>query len=337
MDPRTIRLSSDENQSRNSRLSFEGLLAESGCGRLTRGKTTTLQLNLGKICHQACHHCHVDAGPNRPEIMSSDVAQRVLKVLEPSSGVTTVDITGGAPELNPNFQLLVAGARRLGRHIIDRCNLTVLLEPGFEKMPDFLAQHEVEIVASLPCYTRDNVDKQRGDGAFDKSIHALRMLNDLGYGMPGSKLQLNLAHNPLGASLPFSQEKLELDYRLQLRENFGVQFHHLFTITNLPIGRFAQVLDHAGEYEKYLGLLTDHFNANTVKNLMCRSLISIGWDGAIYDCDFNQMLGVRVPFGPQSVWSLTCFDQLDGETIATGRHCFGCTAGNGSGCGGSLQ
>lgn len=316
---------------------FEDALTNTGCGRLARARTTTLQVNLGKVCQQACRHCHVDAGPSRKETMNSATVQRVLDVLARSSAVATVDITGGAPELNPNFQLLVRESRRMGRHVIDRCNLTVLQEPGFESTADFLAEHGVEIVASLPCYTRENVDRQRGKGVFEKSIRAMRMLNTLGYGMPGSKLALNLAYNPVGACLSPSQEKLEADYKLQLRVKFGVEFHRLFTITNLPIGRFASALHLSGEYESYIELLANRFNANTVEHLMCRSLVSVGWDGVLYDCDFNQMLGIRLAVRPRTIWNLTCFDELDGEPIGTGRHCFGCTAGNGSGCGGSLQ
>lgn len=319
------------------RSKFDDALAGSSCGRLSRGRTTTLQLNVGRVCQQTCRHCHVEAGPQRTETMSSEVAQRVLTVLARSSGIATVDITGGAPELNPNFQLLVTEARRLGCNVINRCNLTVLLDPGLEMVPKFLADHEVEIVASLPCYTPANVDKQRGEGVFEKSIRVLRLLNTLGYGMPGSTLQLNLAHNPLGAHLPPSQDILEVDYRRELREQYGVEFNRLFTITNLPIGRFASVLARSGQYETYVELLENRFNSSTVANLMCRSLVSVGWDGMLYDCDFNQMLGIRIRTGTESIWKLTCFDELDGEPITTGRHCFGCTAGNGSSCGGSLE
>ena len=248
-----------------------------------------------------------------------------------------MDITGGAPELNPYFRFIVVEARRLGRHVIDRCNLTVLLEPKLQDLSNFLAQHEVEIIASLPCYTPENVDRQRGHGVFEKSIRAMRTLNALGYGMPGNTLQLNLVYNPLGPYLPPSQQKLEADYKAHLRDKLAVEFNRLYTITNLPIGRFASVLHQSGEYKNYIGLLANHFNSGNLENLMCRSLVSVGWDGALYDCDFNQMLEIPVPGPQKSIWNITCFDEFDCERIATGSHCFGCTAGNGSGCGGSLQ
>jgi radical SAM/Cys-rich protein len=318
---------------------FDQALQEHGCGVLVRDETTTLQINVAKLCNQACHHCHVEAGPKRTEIMPPEVAKRVLKMLAASSSVTTVDITGGAPELNPNFQWIVRESRRLGLHVIDRCNLTVLFEPGQERLAEFLAQHEVEIMASLPCYTAEKVDQQRGRGVFEKSIHALQLLNHLGYGLPGSTLQLNLVYNPLGASLPPAQEKLEADYKKRLHKSFGIQFHNLFTLTNMPIKRFAAYLTQSGKYESYMGLLVNHFNPSTVAKLMCRSLISVGWDGKLYDCDFNQMLDIEMGESGKSltIWDLDSLTGLAGNRIATGSHCFGCTAGAGSSCGGSLQ
>jgi radical SAM/Cys-rich protein len=319
---------------------FRHALEQHGCSSLTREETATLQINVGKLCNQACHHCHVDAGPKRTEIMPRHIAQRVMELLAASPAVATVDITGGAPELNPHFRFLVEESRRLGRHVIDRCNLTVLLEPGSDGLPEFLAAQEVEIAASLPCYTRENVEKQRGHGVFEKSISALRRLNALGYGLPDSKLRLNLVFNPVGPYLPPPQETLEADYRAQLRERFGVEFHRLLTIANMPIHRFADFLCQSGRYQAYMSLLVDHFNPLTVPRLMCRSLVSVGWNGKLYDCDFNQMLELKMgedPDQPCTIWDIPSFSGLAGKGIATGSHCFGCTAGAGSGCQGALQ
>ncbi|MGH7819239.1 MAG: arsenosugar biosynthesis radical SAM (seleno)protein ArsS, partial [Candidatus Binatia bacterium] len=250
---------------------------------LRRGVVKTLQVNVGKLCNQACHHCHVDAGPRRKEIMRRATAERVIDLLAESSTIETADLTGGAPELNPNFRYLVESARSLGRRVIDRCNLTVLFEPGMEGLADFLAECEVEVVASLPCYTATNVEKQRGHGVFDKSIEALRWLNRLGYGRPRSRLVLNLVYNPLGAFLPPPQTKLEADYKRELGAAFGIEFNRLFTITNMPIKRFAAELARSGKEEEYMGLLVNHFNPGAVEGLMCRSLVSVGWEGTLYD------------------------------------------------------
>jgi len=319
---------------------FDAALAQHGLAPLVRGEVTTLQVNVGKLCNQACHHCHVEAGPKRTEVMPRHVAQRVIGLLAASPSVTTVDITGGAPELNPTFRFLVEQARRLGRHVIDRCNLTVLFEPGMEGLAEFLAGHQVEVIASLPCYTAENVDQQRGRGVFEKSIEALRQLNALGYGQPDSRLQLNLVYNPLGAFLPPPQEALESDYKRQLRDRYGIEFHRLHTLTNMPIKRFADFLHHKGDYGTYMGLLVNHFNPVTVRGLMCRSLVSVGWEGTLYDCDFNQMLemeaGAAAERGLRTLWDIAALDQLAGRRIATGSHCFGCTAAAGSSCGGSL-
>jgi radical SAM/Cys-rich protein len=314
--------------------SFESNLEQRGLPVLTRAEITTVQVNVGKICNQACQHCHVEAGPKRTESMSLRTAERVLFLLKSSQRVNTVDITGGAPELNPNFRRLIEETRAQGLHVIDRCNLTILLEPGFEELPVFLARNRVEVTASLPCYTRDNVDAQRGRGAFDKSIEALQLLNQLGYGIDPA-LPLNLVYNPLGASLPPPQDALEADYKRRLQENFGIQFNHLFTITNMPIRRFADFLMRTGQQETYLKLLFDRFNPATLEHLMCRSLVSIGWDGQIYDCDFNQMLDMPVS-NPVTVWDIESFDATTFKAIATAHHCFGCTAGAGSSCGGAL-
>lgn len=316
---------------------FERILAVHGCGPLLRAETRTVQINLGRVCNQACQHCHVGAGPTRTEIMTAEAIERTLTLLAVSPQVETVDITGGAPELNPNFRRLVSEARQLGRHVIDRCNLTVLFEPGMAGLAEFLAQHGVEIIASLPCYTAANVDQQRGAGVFAKSIRALQHLNSLGYGLPGSELALHLVYNPLDAYLPPLQQKLEADYKVQLSERFGIEFHRLLTLTNMPIQRFAEFVYRRGQYESYMTLLANHFNGNTVANVMCRSLINIGWDGKLFDCDFSQMLGTGIGGGASTLWDIETFAGLSGQRIATGPHCLGCTAGNGSSCKGALQ
>jgi len=313
---------------------FAGTLAACGVGPLVRGPTTTLQVNVGKRCNQACHHCHVEAGPNRTEVMGAAVAARVIELLAATPSIEVLDLTGGAPELCPNFRWLVSEARRLGRRVIDRCNLTILLEPGMEDLATFLTANQVEVVASLPCYGPENVDTQRGHGVFAKSITALRRLNALGY---GTERRLDLVYNPVGAFLPPSQEVLEARYRDELRGRFGVEFHHLLTLTNMPINRFAASLARAGQHAAYMSLLVNHFNPMTVAALMCRSLVSIGFDGGVYDCDFNQMLELPFGGGPRTVWDLRALDDLAGQPIATGKHCFGCTAGAGSSCGGALQ
>jgi radical SAM/Cys-rich protein len=324
----------------SSTADFEAQLAAHYCGPLVREETRTLQINVGKFCNQACHHCHVDAGPKRTEIMTRGVAERIMVMLAGSPTVEVVDITGGAPELNPSFRWLVAEAREQGRHVIDRSNLTVFFQPGMEDLPGFLAEHQVEIVASLPCYTAENVDKQRGRGVFEKSIRALQILNRLGCGLPESPLALNLVYNPLGPSLPPPQDQLEAGYRERLREQFGIEFHNLYTLTNLPIKRFADFLRLNGQYAAYMSLLVNHFNPRTVPNLMCRSLVSVGWDGTLYDCDFNQMLELsmtRATGAPGlTIWKIESFSNLSGRHIRTGSHCFGCTAGAGSSCGGTL-
>jgi len=297
-------------------------------------------VNVGKHCNQACHHCHVEAGPNRTERMSGAVAERVVALLAANPGITTVDLTGGAPELNPHFRRLVGEARRLGRTVVDRCNLTILLEPGQEDLAEFLAAHGVAVTASFPCYTADNVERQRGHGVFDKSIRALQRLNALGYARPDTALRLDLVYNPVGAFLPPAQAELEARYRAELQRAFGVTFDHLLTITNMPIKRFAEMLVRAGAEEAYLGLLVNHFNPSTVDGLMCRTLVSVGWDGRLHDCDFNQMLEIPLAGpragAPRTVWDVEDLRPLGGLPIGTARHCFGCTAGAGSSCGGAL-
>jgi len=316
---------------------FDATLGRAGLGALRREPPSTLQVNVGKRCNQACHHCHVDAGPARTEMMAAPTVERVLDVLAANPCLATLDVTGGAPELNPGFRRLVAGARALDRTVIVRCNLTVLFVEGLAWLPEFYRAHEVVLVCSLPCYTADNVDRQRGRGVFDGSIRALRLLNELGYGRAGSPLRLDLVYNPVGAFLPGPQPDLEARYHEELGRHFGVAFHHLFTITNMPISRFAEQLRRAGESERYMALLVNHFNAATVPGLMCRHLVSVGWDGALYDCDFNQMLELPIAArGARTIWELDDVRTLAEARIATGSHCFGCTAGAGSSCGGAL-
>jgi radical SAM/Cys-rich protein len=316
--------------------SFQQTLSDHGIGELDRDAVTTLQVNVGRRCDLACHHCHVEAGPKRSESMDRETAERVLWLLERNPGVATLDLTGGAPELNACFRPLVEGARALGREVIDRCNLTVLFQPGQEDTADFLAANRVKVVASLPCYTKENVDQQRGRHVFDRSIEALRWLNRLGYGRPGSDLALDLVYNPLGASLPPPQAQLAADYKRELRDLFGIEFHGLFTITNMPIKRFARALARDGQSEAYMSLLVNHFNPQTVPGLMCRHLVSVGYDGSLYDCDFNQMLELSLEAGPRSVFEIDDLSALEKAPVSTAGHCFGCTAGAGSSCGGAL-
>jgi radical SAM/Cys-rich protein len=314
---------------------FSATLASHGIRALIRKSPATIQVNVGKLCNQACHHCHVDAGPRRTERMTRATADRVIEVLAASHCVETLDITGGAPELNPNFAMLVERARALGRRVIVRCNLTVTLEPGMEWLVEFYRRSTVELVCSLPCYTAENTDRQRGIGVFDKSIAALRNLNAAGFGR--GELRLDLVYNPLGASLPPPQAELEAQYRDALARDFGIVFDRLLTITNMPIARFGNQLNAAGNQSAYMSLLVNHFNPATVDALMCRDLVSIGWDGRLYDCDFNQML--EVPMGanvPSTIWDVEDVGELAGARIATGSHCFGCTAGAGSSCGGAI-
>jgi radical SAM/Cys-rich protein len=315
---------------------FAGFLAERGLTPLRRGRTTTLQVNVTLRCNLACHHCHVESGPKRSEALDAPAAWRVLELLERSPSLEVLDLTGGAPELSEHFRALVAGARRLGRRVIDRCNLTVLFEPGQEDLAEFLAAHEVEVVASLPCYTPENVDRQRGRGVFAQSIEALRLLSRLGYGRPDSALRLDLVYNPLGPSLPPSQTELEARYRAELRELFGLEFHRLLTLANMPIRRFARQLAREGRERDYLSLLVNHFNPATLPALMCRSTLSVDHAGRLHDCDFNLALGLPVPGRERTIWDLEHLEALEGRPIATAGHCFGCTAGAGSSCGGAL-
>jgi radical SAM/Cys-rich protein len=293
-----------------------------------------LQINVGKLCNQTCGHCHVDAGPDRREVMTRETAEQCVAALS-RSDIPTVDITGGAPELNPSFRWLVEQSRALGRHVIDRCNLTVLLLPSQADLGDFLARHRVEVVASLPYHRAAQTDAQRGEGVFARSIEALRKLNDLGYGTPDSGLELNLVFNPVGAFLPPKQAAIEAQFRRDLERREGVVFNHLYTITNMPISRFLEFLLASGNYGAYMERLVGAFNPATVPGLMCRAMVSVGWDGTLYDCDFNQMLELPVADGaPRHVRD---FDpaRLGGRCIVTRKHCYGCTAGAGSSCGGA--
>lgn len=295
-----------------------------------------LQVNVGKLCDLACRHCHVEAGPKRTEIMEWATIERLLELLAAAPGVHTVDITGGAPELNPHFRTLVREARKLGKTVMDRCNLTVLFREGQEDTARFLADQGVQIVASLPCYTQVNVEKQRGLHVFNPSIEALQTLNRLGYGQPGSVLELDLVYNPLGPSLPPAQNQLEKTYRQELSKHFGIVFNHLYTITNMPIKRFLHQLELSGQYETYMHTLLDAFNPRAAEGIMCRNLLSVGWDGQLYDCDFNQALELPLGGRRRSLWDITSLEQADREPIAFRDHCYGCTAGAGSSCGGAL-
>ncbi len=313
---------------------FDDSLETSGLFPLGATGIEVLQINVGKLCNQTCHHCHVDAGPDRGEVMTRPTAELCIEALA-RTAIPTVDITGGAPELNSNFRYLVAEARRLGRHVMDRCNLSVLLLPSQRDLAEFLAGHGVEIVASLPYFLRENTDAQRGDGVFEKSIEALRRLNALGYGRPGSGLALNLVYNPTGAFLPPSQKGLELDFKRELERRHGVVFNQLYTITNMPISRFLEFLLRSGNYDRYMQRLIQSYNASAAAGVMCRYTLSVGWDGTLYDCDFNQMLDLPVSFGSPAHIRDFALGKLAARRIVTGQHCYGCTAGAGSSCGGA--
>lgn len=300
--------------------------------RLTRGHAEVLQLNIGKKCNQTCGHCHVNAGPARRELMTRPTMKRILEWLAPTD-IPVVDITGGAPELNPDFRFLVSSARAQGRRVMDRCNLTILFEPGQDDLAEFLTDYQVEIVASMPCYSAENVDAQRGDGVFDLSIAGLQKLNALGYGT-NPKLPLHLVYNPGGATLPPAQAALQTDYKRELRQHFGIEFNNLFALANLPIARFAVQLRQQEQLADYMDLLSRNFNSATVDNLMCRDTLNVGWRGEVYDCDFNGMLNLQWAEMPY-IWDVDLNRILE-RPITTGNHCFGCTAGAGSSCGGAV-
>jgi radical SAM/Cys-rich protein len=313
---------------------FEDAVAAGGHTPLRAASISVLQMNLGKRCNQACRHCHVDAGPDRREVMTPDVVEACLRFLE-ASDIPTLDITGGAPEMHPAFRDIVRRARAAERHVMDRCNLTITQLPSHADLPDFLAEHHVEVVASLPSFAARQTDAQRGSGVFEASIAALRRFNELGYGLDGSGLLLHLVTNPVGAFLPASQAALELDWKRELQRRYGVTFNRLYTITNMPISRFLQFLLDSGNLQGYMDRLTAAFNPAAIDGLMCRYTLSVGWDGRLYDCDFNQMLEVdTTDEAPQTIFDAT-LAALSGRRIVVGPHCFGCTAGGGSSCGGA--
>jgi len=325
------------------------LLMASDFPKLKRARLETLQLNLGYLCNLSCTHCHVNAGPARKELMKRDIVDMVLDFID-RQRIKTIDLTGGAPEMNPHFRYLVEQARARDVHVMDRCNLSILQMAGYEDLARFLAQHEVEIVASLPCYTQSNVDKQRGKGVFDDSVSALRKLNDVGYGTGHENRKLSLVYNPVGPFLPPPQGPLEADYKRELASHFDIHFDQLFTITNMPISRFGAVLLSKGEFDQYMDLLKASYCADNLKSVMCRTMISVDWQGYVYDCDFNQMLAVPMQHHESSRFAnvITTDSQrvhlshllesdLNGKGIAVADHCYGCTAGQGSSCGGALE
>jgi radical SAM/Cys-rich protein len=311
---------------------------------IRRAELETLQVNLGYLCNQQCLHCHVDASPRRKEIMSADTITDIVNFIK-QKNIKTLDLTGGAPEMNPGFFSLVRAAREAGVHVIDRCNLTVLLEKGFEDVTAFLADNQVEVIASMPCYLQENVDAQRGKGVFDGSIKGLELLNKHGYGIDDN-LQLNLVYNPQGINLPPSQEQLELDYKKAMSQRYGIQFNRLYTITNMPIKRFGSTLLSKGQFEEYMQLLKQSFRKTNLSGVMCRTTLSIDWQGYAYDCDFNQMLGLpagmTAGISDRSIRSARKHinellqSELNGQSIAIMDHCYGCTAGSGSSCGGAF-
>ena len=314
------------------------LMRRYGFPAIRRARLETLQVNLGYKCNQTCLHCHVNAGPSRTELMSRETIVDVLAFLD-VSGVRQLDVTGGAPELNPHFRELVLRARELGVHVIDRCNLTILEEPGQEGLAEFLAAQRVEVIASLPCYLEDNVDRQRGKGVFEKSLRAIRQLNALGYAVYASGLELNLVYNPQGPSLPPGQVQLEADYKRVLGERHGIVFNRLYTLANMPIQRFGSTLVTTGEFNEYMALLHRAHRDENLATVMCRTLVSVDWKGYVYDCDFNQMLGLPLVVDGRKRLHLSELigRDLAGNAIAVRDHCYGCTAGQGSSCGGALN
>jgi len=317
------------------RHNFAQTLQSHDLPNLRRTQLRDLQINLGDLCNQACEHCHVEAGPKRTELMDWNTMQKIL-VWADKAGIKSVDLTGGAPEMNPHFREFILAFQEQGAQIISRCNLTILMEPGHEDLAQWYADHKIRLVSSMPCYTRENVEQQRGKGVFGKSIDALQKLNAAGYAHEAD-LPLDLVYNPGGAFLPPAQSSLEQDYKTRLKEDFGIEFSSLLTITNLPIKRFEHYLSRSGQLESYLSLLVGNFNPCTVGNLMCRQLISVDWLGNVYDCDFNQMLDMPLAGRAQTkLWEVEA-QSLDGLPISVNTHCYGCTAGAGSSCGGALD
>jgi radical SAM/Cys-rich protein len=313
---------------------FDEKLAESGLHPLTATGIEVFQINVGKLCNQTCRHCHVDAGPDRKEIMTRETMELCLEALA-GSDIPAVDITGGAPELNPDFRWLVTEIKKLGRHVLDRCNLSVLMLPSQRGLAEFLAENQVEVVASLPYFIAARTDAQRGAGVFDKSIEALRLLNSLGYGKPEADLALNLVYNPTGAFLPPPQEAVEADFKRELLDRHGVVFNSLYVITNLPISRFLEFLLESNNYDRYMERLIQAYNPRAAAGVMCRNMISVGWEGTLYDCDFNQMLDLPVSGDASAHIRDFSGGTLGSRRIVTGQHCYGCAAGAGSSCGGA--
>ncbi|VAW55212.1 Radical SAM domain protein [hydrothermal vent metagenome] len=311
------------------------LLVKTDFPPIKRAQLDTLQVNLGYLCNQQCLHCHVDASPRRKEIMNAETVSCVLEYLQ-SNNIETLDLTGGAPEMNPEFLSLVKQAREMGVHVIDRCNLTILLEPGYENTAAFLAENKVEVVASMPCYLEENVDAQRGKGVFNSSIDGLKLLNQYGYGID-EQLQLNLVYNPQGIDLPPSQDVLEPTYKKELQQRFGISFNHIYTITNMPIKRFGSTLVSKGLFEEYMQLLKSSYSKQNLAGVMCRTTLSVDWQGYVYDCDFNQMLNLNAGVSVEKIHLKDLMNRdLSGKDIAIMDHCYGCTAGQGSSCGGAL-
>jgi radical SAM/Cys-rich protein len=304
---------------------------------VSRVKLKTLQVNLGYLCNQQCLHCHVNAGPKRTEVMTEEVVEQIIQYLQ-NNDVKVIDLTGGAPEMNPYFKKLVVESKKAGVHVIDRCNLTVLLEPNQQDLAQFLADNKVELMCSLPCYIEENVDSQRGKGVYQDSIKALRLLNEVGYGSADSELELNMVYNPLGASLPPSQQELEHDYKKYLKK-LGLSFNKLYTITNMPIKRFGSMLLSQGKFEEYITLLQQSYQQQNLDSVMCRSMVSIDWQGNLYDCDFNQMLNLPIEDDKKNTLHIGTLTEecLIKSEIQVAGHCFGCTAGQGSSCGGALE
>ncbi len=325
-----------EDEGVHKHASFKEKLVNLGEFPLHANGVEILQINIGKMCNQICKHCHVDAGPDRKEIMTIETMQLCLNVLS-NSTIKTVDLTGGAPEMNPNFRWFVTEIKKLDKHVIVRCNLTIILaNKKYHDLPEFFKQHQVEVVSSLPSFTKDRTDKQRGDGVFEDSIKALQMLNAVGYALPNSELQLNLVYNPAGAFLPPSQQALTLEFKDELLKNYGIRFNNLYAITNMPISRYLDYLLSTGNYDKYMEKLINAFNPSAVKKLMCRNTISVGWDGLLYDCDFNQMLELEVSTANSIHLRDFDFNALKTRQIVINQHCYGCTAGAGSSCGGEV-
>lgn len=315
---------------------FEEKLKQANLFPLKPLQIEIFQINIGKMCNQTCKHCHVDAGPDRKEIMTKETMQQCLEVLKINSQLKTVDLTGGAPEMNPEFRWFVEEIKKLNKHVIARCNLTIILaNKKYYDLPDFYKVHQVEVVSSLPFYRKDRTDSQRGNGVFESSIKALKMLNEVGYGQDGTGLILNLVYNAAGAFLPPSQSSLEKEYKTELQQRFNIKFNKLFAITNMPISRYLDYLLASGNFETYMQKLVDSYNSAAAANVMCRNTLSVGWDGYLYDCDFNQMLEIKVNSKSKHIGDFNMAD-LQNRNINTGQHCYGCTAGAGSGCGGSI-